>query len=546
MIHHGKYRIMAFKDFVPDKLRFIILIMTVLSFQFSSAVYLTNINEIAGVKSLCMEDLKFMLDASLIGMTLAFPLLFRIKFRFTSRQILLGCASMVIIGCLINIYSTNIMTLIITSLFIGFFKMVGTFECFSSVQLVITPKRDFAVFYPFLYLIVVGVIEFIGVITGQISYMFEWQYMHLAIIGYQLLIMGLIFFLMRPFRFMKKIPLYQIDWLGMALWAISFLLIDYLCEYGKRLDWFKSEYICLAAIGGLIALYSAICRMYKIRRPFIMPEAFKYKRLIKAVFLFALMQIFLSTYYEIMNEYASRILHYDILHHSSLDWASFIGVAIGVILSYYWLARVRGGYKAIFFAGFLCFVLFHFILYFEIAPSLAKDALYLPYALRGAGYASLYISLTLYISEGMPFEHFFAGLTIIGVVRSAIGGMMANSLISNMVERLQKSNLINLSQGVDFNNPVSNSLYHGVFGNSILGGQSVEQAKSSAISAIYNEVNTQALLLTWKEIFGWITMFGFIVLFGILFSRYIKNSFSQFPKIKNIRKYIWGKAYSGN
>lgn len=73
------YRIMTFRDFVPHRLRFVILLLSVISFQFSSGIYLTNVSQMIGGKNLLQEDIMMAGYMSFIGMTMVFPLLFRIK-----------------------------------------------------------------------------------------------------------------------------------------------------------------------------------------------------------------------------------------------------------------------------------------------------------------------------------------------------------------------------------------------------------------------------------------------------------------------------------
>lgn len=281
MIPQGKYRIMAFKEFVPDKLRFLILLFTAILFQLSNSIYLTNLNEVVGDKALTAEDIKFIHTAGFIGMTMIFPLLFRIKFRFMSRTILLSAIAIIITGNVICLYSDNVLILYTTSFILGAVKMIGMFECMSSIQLVITPTRDFTVFFSVVYLIVLGSIQLSGLLTAQISYLYTWKYMHILIVGLFLCAMVIFYFLMRPIRLMKKFPLYQIDWLGMGLWTLVLVLVNFIFEYGKRLDWFDSEYIRIATIATIVILICAIQRMFGIRRPFIMPEVFKYKNLMK-------------------------------------------------------------------------------------------------------------------------------------------------------------------------------------------------------------------------------------------------------------------------
>ncbi len=542
MIPQGKYRIMAFKEFVPDRLRFIILLCTAIVFQLSNSVYLTNLNEVVGGKALTVEDVKLIFSASFIGMTMVFPLLFRIKFRFLSRTILLTAAAVVVIGNIISLYSNNVLLLIVVSFLVGTFRMIGMFECMSSIQLVITPTRDFTVFFSIVYLIVLGSVQASGLLTAEISHLYSWKYMHILIVGLLLTVMTVIYFLMRPIRLMRKFPLYQIDWLGWGLWTLVLFLFNFVFEYGERLDWFDSRYICLATLAGCFLLACAIQRMFGIRRPFLMPELFRYKPLLKAMLLLAFLQVFLSTSNVILNVYTGAILHYDTLHSASLNWMVFGGVVVGAGLSYYWMSIYRGSYKTIFFVGFLCFVVEHFMLYFLFQPGLAKEQLYIPYILKGMGYISLYISLALYAAEGVAFPHFFASLTLISFVRSSLIDTMANSFCNHAVQYLQKKNLMILSQEMDLVNGLSSHIYGGKIQEALAAGHTMEEARVAATSTLYGITRMQAMLVSWKEIFGVITLLGILLLLGIAATPYIKPSIRQFPKIKNIWKYTWGKA----
>ncbi len=543
MIPQGKYRIMAFKEFVPDRLRFLLLLCTAIVFQLSNSIYLTNLNEVVGGKALTTEDVKLIFSASFIGMTMVFPLLFRIKFRFLSRTILLTAAGLIIVGNIISLYSDNVLLLVFTSLIVGAVRMVGMFECMSSIQLIITPKRDFTVFFSVVYLIVLGSVQLSGLLTAEISYLYSWKYMHILIIGLLLLVMITHYFLMRPIRLIRKFPLYGIDWMGMTLWTLVLLLLNFIFEYGRRLDWFDSSYIRLATIASVLLLVCAIQRMYGIRRPFLMPELFRYKPLMKALVLLAVLEVFLSTSNVILNVYTGGVLHYDILHNTSLNWMVFAGVVVGAGLSYYWVSVYRGAYKPIFLTGFLCFVLHHFMMYFIFQPGIAKEQLYIPYLLKGLGYISIYISTAIYAAEGIPFPHFFPSLTLISFVRSAIVGTMANSLCANTLQHLQKKNLMILSQDMDGVNGLSAHIFRNTVEHSLANGHTVEEARIAATSTLYGLTNMQAMLVSWKEIFGGITLFGILVLLGIALAPSIRPTIRQFPKIKNIWRYLRGKAY---
>ena len=70
------------------------------------------------------------------------------------------------------------------------------------------------------------------------------------------------------------------------------------------------------------------------------------------------------------------------------------------------------------------------MMYFLIVPGLNIEALYLPTFLRSFGNGIFFVALTIYLEELMPFEHFFMGLTMVGLVRNGPVSTMCSGLYS--------------------------------------------------------------------------------------------------------------------
>ena len=142
--------------------------------------------------------------ASFIGMTLIFPILFRLKFRFTTRQILMTVCPILICCNLIAMNTTNIILLIVTCFVSGFFRMWGTFECFSNTRLSVTPSGNFSVFYPVIYIIVLESIQLSGLTATHLSDWANWRYMHWFVIGLLTIVWLCVVLFTRPFRPTRK------------------------------------------------------------------------------------------------------------------------------------------------------------------------------------------------------------------------------------------------------------------------------------------------------------------------------------------------------
>lgn len=78
--------------------------------------------------------------ASMTGLTIAFPLLFRILFRFPTRSILLVSAVVFIVCDYVCMVCQYLPLVVLMSFISGFFRILSTFVCWSNLQLRITPQ----------------------------------------------------------------------------------------------------------------------------------------------------------------------------------------------------------------------------------------------------------------------------------------------------------------------------------------------------------------------------------------------------------------------
>lgn len=73
------------KDWVPRRIQPWIYVLTAFCFQFGGGIYLGAQDGIRGATNLMIEDVLYLLYATLAGMAVYFPMLFRMKFRFTNK-----------------------------------------------------------------------------------------------------------------------------------------------------------------------------------------------------------------------------------------------------------------------------------------------------------------------------------------------------------------------------------------------------------------------------------------------------------------------------
>jgi len=524
-----KYRIGAFKAFMPDWARFTTLLLALLLFQVSGAVYLGLLMEMVGDTGFTTEDVKMLAGASFCGTTVMFPLLFRLKFRFMSKQLLLAAGTVVILGNLVMLQSRCLPLLLATSFVVGMGTLLGIFECVSSIQLVVTPTRNLAVFFSFLFLCVLGSIQLSGLLSAYCADAADWRRMHLTIVAAHTVVLLFLAATMRPFRFMKKMPLYGIDWLGLALWGALLLVVNFILEYGRRLDWLDSEAIRAAIAAAIVLGACTWLRMMTARRPYLSPSLLHYRNLRVGFVLYIGMQLLLAPSNVVLPAFTGAFLHYDLLHSASLNWAVLGGIVCGAALCRHWLASCNGAFKPLVLAGFFCLTASCLLLHGLIAPSIPKESLYLPFALRGAGQAILFISLNVYMASQLPFAQVMSGVMVFGIVRTAIGGTFANSVTSQLLEYFYKGHRMVLGQGLDAVDSLANSLQQGAAANIASHGHSVEEAWRGATGMLYGKVHLQAMLVSWKDLLAWWTLLGVLIMVGIAAYRYVRHTGRHLP-----------------
>lgn len=421
-------------SFVPEKLRPWLFVLIAICFQLSGARYMGPLNEIIGAHGNMREDMLMCMYANLAGMALWFPLLFRMKFRFTNKTLLTASAITVIVTNLLTMQVTFLPLLWILCFIEGIAKLQGTFECMSNIQLWITPKRDFKVFFPVLHLFILGAINAQDLLSSYFGWLGHWQLMHWLTIGLMLLVLTIILTCTHHFRFMKM-PLFGVDWTGFVLWAALLLQVAFVLDYGEFYNWWHTDVIWYLT-GTIIATLGVIVgRMINIRHPYISPRVFTGFKFVKPIFiLVVLYEAVMGTEYVLEEVFLENVLEYDTLTNSSLVWPVWIGMYCGIAFTLLWMRYVKSyTYIRMGIIG-SCFVLAYVVLmYLTVTPGLDRASLWLPLFCRGVGYATMSIMFFVSLQDSMDFHHFFQGLSIFNTLHMVVGGCIGSAIYGHLL-----------------------------------------------------------------------------------------------------------------
>mgnify|MGYP002446509053 CR=1 FL=1 len=471
----------------------------ILVFQLSGGVYLPSMSNMAGETALMQEDILMAGLASFLGISMVFPVLFRLKFRFTTRLILQWVCAGLIVCNLVSMHTRSVPVLVATCFCSGVLRMWGTFECFSTIQLRITPTRNFAVFFPVIYGTVFGCIQLSGLVTTHLTYHFHWHYMHHFVIGLLLLVWFFSRLLLRPFRMGKPLPLYGIDWLGALLWTAGLLSVIFVANYGEHYDWFRSPVVCAALAAGIGCVALNVGRMFHIRHPYVDPKVYGFPKVVAIMAVFAALALLSASSTVLQGAYTGGILHYDSLNAISLNWPSLLGTVAGAACTLYALIRLHLTYKQVTVAGFVCILMYQMEFYFLISPDTDIEKLYLPLFIKNFGNVAIYIALTVYLQQMVPFVYFFQALGAVGFIREGIGSPIANAIVGRILKTVQQANYLTMGGELDGMDTRSSCL---------------------PFEAVYGELQRQALLVSVKEVYGYAVLAGIAFLLGVMCMRY--------------------------
>ena len=417
--------------FVPSAIRPYIYIFFAFCFQLSGCMFGGAMQHAMGATCLMREDITMVVLCAVVGINMPFPFLFRFKFRFTNQQLLMT-AALVIAACnLLSMYTENVVLLCIMSYFTGFFKMIGTFESFSNIQLWITPTRDFTIWFPAIYCIVLGNMSLVPFITIWATYSAQdWHVMNWIMIALMCFIALAVFTLTHPWRPMSKISLISLDWSGCLLWSGLMVELIFLFNYGEYYNWWDGYDWRIGVMLFVITLYMTLRRMIKIRHPYIDPAAWRYKKLIPLMGLFCMVELAGAIPKVLQTRITGGVLHYGTLETSAFYIIEWAGAIAGCVFVWLWIKKMRRKFTHLLIVGTASIFIYEVMMYFLVQPGISREMFYVPIFFRAFGIATFFTDLTIYLQEVMSFQHFFMGVTMAGLIRNGVMDTVCSGIYS--------------------------------------------------------------------------------------------------------------------
>ena len=432
-----------FRGWVPRSIRPWIYVVMVFCFQFSGGVYLGALESVRGTTELMIEDLLMCLYTGLAGMAVWFPMLFRMKFRFTNQQLLCGAAVIIGICNFITMRTSDMAILLPVCFLAGIAKIQGTFECMSNIQLWHNPERDFGIFFPVLHIVLLTAITGSAWLAAVVAFHLNWQMMHVLTIGTMCFVVLLQLLLCQPFCPMpQRMPLKDIDILTGLLISFLMLIVSYFLVYGDYLMWLQSPRLRWLVAIGLILLAFILYRLKTVKNPYVSLQIFKYKNVLPILLITVVAELLLGAEHTLEEIYWTEVRGLEEHTKTGLALWALPGIYVGVLICLRWLGHKKWKVWKLFALGFGCLLAYGLCMYFWMDVNVPIEQYRPALALRGCACAILTISLMWSLHESVhDLWHFFMVLFIFNVIHMYLAGASGYGLYTSLFQHFMADNM---------------------------------------------------------------------------------------------------------
>lgn len=507
-------RLLVYKPWVPRSLRFWLIVMFAIFYQLTGGVYLAALTQMVGEMSFISADVTMASYCSLIGLNMIFPILFRWKFFFYSRQMWFVSSIGSILCAILAPLSTVPWVLWTVCLFAGYFKMMGMFGCMSTIQLNITPTRNYGVFFPVLYVIVCSAIQISGLMTAYISFEYNWKFVYLIIIGLMLIIDAIVYFTMNhDHRAAPYVPLKGVDWTGHMLWTATCCIAAWIFNFGEHYDWWYSSEIWNATWIFSIVFAVSLLESYYHKTPYLPLKAFTYPVAWRVMCVLMGVGVLQASAHVLQPIFMNRIAGYDYFSIIRFNYPEIYGITIGGVFTYFALVRWKWRMKT-FFLTAIMFILFYIMAsYFLIDKNTEARQFYIPLFALGMGEVMMECGATYMICRTVPFQHMFMNIAIIGFVRCGVGLAAAGAIVERLLAWSMTKNAMMLSS----------ECHYAIIQN------------SSWFSDYFTQ---QTIMLSIQECYGCLAIFGMVMMLTILLARFSPPMNRILPTMNSVARWI--------
>lgn len=301
-------------------------------------------------------------------------------------------------------------------------------------------------------------------------------------------------------KYGAKSAVKDVDWLGIALLAISVGSLQYVLEKGQDDDWFSNSAIVLLTVIAIFGFFFFIWRQLTFRNPIVELRVLKNGNLRVGTILSFIMGFGLYGSTFIIPLYTQTTLGWTAQQSGMLLVPSALTTAFMMPLIGQMLQKgVPHQYMVA--IGMLLFFIFTFAGYKLLTPDTAEGDFFWMLVVRGLGMGMLFIPITMLALSTLKGQQIGQGAAFTGMMRQ-LGGSFGIALIITFMSRKNMQHRSDLMTHLNVNNPAVQQRVAGLQHNFVANGHMTpDVALQSAHQLLNYSVTKQAAVLSYMDVF---------------------------------------------
>ncbi len=334
---------------------------------------------------------------------------------------------------------------------------------------------------------------------GYIVEHFSWPYIFYINIPIGTIATLLTLQFVRSPKYAEKKLASEVDWIGIALLAISVGSLQYVLERGQEDDWFESRTITTLAVTAFFGLFLFIWRELTAKNPIVELRVLKNGNLRVGTILSFILGFGL---------YGSTFI-IPLYTQSSLGWtaeqagALMIPAALTTAFMMPMIGRLlQKGVKQQFLVatGMFIFFIYSFWGYKILTPDTSKDAFFWMLIVRGLGMGMLFIPITTLSLSTLKGQQIGQGASFTGMMRQ-LGGSFGIALITTFLARQNMVHRSALTAHMMVDDPRVQQRVINMQHNYMAHGKTADNALRTAYQTLDFMISKQAAVLSYMDVF---------------------------------------------
>lgn len=422
-----------FRDWVPQRYKLSILLLIAVSLSFCSGIPNSIYIYIISDQAASSADLSMAMYAYCAGMVCSISLIFRLTIYMPKKRLIIFCLILLMVinlGLAIN--QAPLINVMLMFVF-GCVKIILTMALISELMPYLMPTGEryqmYAIYYPMnlIFPILGGLIAaYLAKQHWELGYYFQ---------TLMLLISFLIVIICFKTQHIKKVPLFQYDWLGTILLASSLLCFSFVASYGLQNNWLNSKSIIVAIVLTIVFFILFFNRNFKKKRKIISFSVIRNKATFLTLFTVFILGIFYSNT-SLLSNLMNVLLPSNPTKQAEINAYVIVGYFLGSILVYIYFKQTKKC-KAIFLISASLYLISNILLYNLININTPLHYLILPILLRGMAVIISFISTAVYLAGNVNGKAFLQSIVMFLLIRTFFVTVFWSSVISNWFNKLQ-------------------------------------------------------------------------------------------------------------